>query len=156
MQITAKRLWRFWGPVDWCTIGTMYHWASKADNIKEMMDYIPHVSRYIPTYTYRYLYIHSYTCIYLHIHSYTCIYPTHPTWKGHISATSEPINQSQRTDLITAHFRQIVLVFGTWNAFDTIWQHSKKCTDMYRHVLPCTLLYFDLYCLVPFRVLPCT
>jgi len=32
----------------------------------------------------------------------------------------------------------------------------RPCTDMYRHVLPCTLLYFDLYCLVPFRVLPCT
>ena len=61
-------------PVVRCTIGTMYHWASQADNIKEMMDYIPHVSRYIPTYTYRYLYIPSYTCIYLHIHAYTCIY----------------------------------------------------------------------------------
>ncbi len=91
-----------------------------------MMEYIPHVSGYIPTYTYTYLYIHAYTCIYLHIHAHTCTYPTPPTWKGHISATSEPIDQKQRTDLITAHFRQIVLVFGRWNAFNTIWQHSKN------------------------------
>ncbi len=32
----------------------------------------------------------------------------------------------------------------------------RPCTDMYHHALPCTLLDFDLYCLVPFRVLPCT
>ena len=69
-------------PVDWCTIGTMYHWASQADNMREMMEYIAHVSRYIPTYTYRYLYIHSYTCIYLHIHAYTCTYQTPPNLKG--------------------------------------------------------------------------
>ncbi len=66
---------------------------------------------YIPTHTYTYLYIHAYTCIYLHIHAHTCTYPTPPTWKGHISATSEPFDQSQRTDWITAHFRQIVPFF---------------------------------------------
>ena len=78
---------------------------------------------HIPTDTSIYIHIHAYTYIYMHIHAHTR-HP--PTWKGHISATSEPIDQSQRTDLITAHFRQIVLVFGTWNAFDTIWQHSKN------------------------------
>ena len=78
---------------------------------------------HIPTDTCIYLHIHAYTYIYMHIHAHTR-HP--PTWKGHNSATSEPIDQSQRTDLITAHFRQIVLVFGTWNAFNTIWQHSKK------------------------------
>ncbi len=65
----------------WYT-ATMYHWASQADNIKEMMDYIPHVIRYIPTYTYRYLYIRTYTCIYLHIHAHTCTYPTPTNLKG--------------------------------------------------------------------------
>ncbi len=75
----------------------------------------------IPTHTSIYM-----QCIYLHIHAHTCTYPTPPTWKGHISATSEPFDQCQRTDWITTHFRQIVLVFGTWNAFATIWQHSKK------------------------------
>ena len=78
---------------------------------------------HIPTDTSIYIYIHAYTYIYMHIHAHTR-HP--PTWKGHNSATSEPIDQSQRTDLITAHFRQIVLVFGTWNAFNTIWQHSKN------------------------------
>ncbi len=63
-------------PVVRCTIGTMYHWASNADQIKGMMEYIPHVSRYIPTYTYTYLYIHAHICIYLHIHAHTCTYPT--------------------------------------------------------------------------------
>jgi hypothetical protein len=63
---------------------------------------------HIPTDTSIYIHIHAYTYIYMHIHAHTR-HP--PTWKGHISATSEPIDQSQRTDLITAHFRQIVLVF---------------------------------------------
>ena len=55
---------------------------------------------HIPTDTCIYLHIHAYTYIYMHIHAHTR-YP--PTWKGHNSATSEPIDQSQRTDLITAH-----------------------------------------------------
>ncbi len=113
-------------PVVRCTIGTMYHWASNADQTGEMMEYISHFSRYIPTHTYTYLHIHAHTCIYLHIHAHTCTYPTTPTWNGHISATSEPFDQSQRTDWITARFRQIVLVCGTRSAFATIWRHSKN------------------------------
>jgi len=79
-------------PVVRCTTGTMYHWASQADNIKVMMDYIPHVIRYIPTYTYRYLYIRTYTCIYLHIHAHTCTYmlnlgaPEHPKYASDFGA----------------------------------------------------------------------
>ncbi len=113
-------------PVVRCTIGNMYHWAIKADQIKEIMEHIPHVARYIPTHTNTYLYILAHICIYLHIHAHTCTYPTPPTWNGHISATSELFDQSQRTDLITTRFRQIVLVCGTWSAFATIWRHSKN------------------------------
>jgi hypothetical protein len=109
-----------------CTIGTMYHWAIKADQVKEMMEYIPHVARYIPTHTYIYLCIHAHIREYLHIHAHTCTYPTPPTWNGHISATSEPFDQSQRTALTTVRFWQIVLVCGTWSAFATIWRHSKN------------------------------
>ena len=56
------------------------------------MDYIPHVSRYIPTYTYIYLYINTYTCIYLHIHAHTCTYmlnlgaPEHPKYASDFGA----------------------------------------------------------------------
>jgi hypothetical protein len=70
-------------PVVWCTIGTMYHRASKADQVLDMMEYIPHFSRYIPTHTYTYLYI--YICIYMHIptHTCTCMHiPFSPNVKG--------------------------------------------------------------------------
>ncbi len=80
-------------PVIRCTIGTMYHWVSKAGQIKEMMEYIPHVSRYIPTYTYTYLYIHAHICIYLHIHAHTCTYPT-PQLETAIS--QQPVSRSTR------------------------------------------------------------
>ena len=66
-------------PDDRCTIGTMYHWAIQADKLREMMEYIPHVARYIPTHTYIYLCIHAHICIYLHIHAHTCTYPTPPS-----------------------------------------------------------------------------
>ena len=70
-----------------------------------------------PSYTCTYLLIPADTCVYMHILAHTL----HPQLRtGHILATSAPFDPSQRTDLITVRFRQIVLGCGTWSAFATI------------------------------------
>jgi hypothetical protein len=69
--------------------------------------------------------LHVYTCTYMHIHAITQQWPTPSTWNGHISATNYSLETSQRTDLITASDRLIVLVCGIFHPFATIWRKIK-------------------------------
>ncbi len=92
--------------------------------------------------TCRYMQIHADTCTYMqihahsiihadkskytHIHAHTCNTPKHQTWNGHVSATNQLIETSQKTEQITVSTRQIVLGCGTIDSFPRIWRHLKN------------------------------